>query len=177
MKASFHASGRCHVRAPDPRFWLDCQPPPKFLLAWHIDPAVSYSFPFAVVFPEQELRVAEWAKHKDKKTVWVSASQGKGTEVAVFFIRSPGDQSMALQKVGWHTHIVDAMLPDGRRLIIAAGDASVPLEKLAELNSVKAQARRVMEQQAQQPQNPRLVLVADANENGTRKFVEAAVLE
>lgn len=177
MKASFHASGRCHVRAPDPTCWRGLLPSPKFLIEWNIDPASHCCFPFAVVIPETELRAAEWAKHKDKGTVWIPATQGKGTEVAVFLIRAPGDHSGGLQKAGWHHQLVDAALPDGRRLLIAAGDSVVHQRKLDELLRIKAEARRVMEKEAVMPVNPRLVLIADADENGTRKFVEAAVLE
>lgn len=176
LKASIHESGRCHVRAPDPSRWRGGSHPTAFLLEWNIDPASHFSFPFSIVVPEQELRHAAWPKYKDKGTEWLLASPGKGTEVAIFLIRAAGDQSSSLQKAGWKTLVVDTVLPDGRRLLVAAGESVVSQEKLGELRSVKAEVRRSI-QHAAQLENLRLVLVADANENGTRTFVEAAVLE
>lgn len=177
LKASIHESGRCHVRAPDPSNWRGTMHPPAFLLEWNIDPASHFSFPFSIVVPEQELRHAEWPLYKEKGTEWILASPCRGTEVAVFLIRSAGDQSTSLQKAGWKTLVVDASLPDGRRLLVAVGESVVAQEKLDELRSVKAQVRRSIQREGVQLGNPRLVLVADANENGTRTFVEAAVLE
>lgn len=177
MKVSFHASGRCHVRVPSPQGWRGVGGTPAFLDAWNIDTASNYQFPFSVIVPEQELRCAEWAQHRDKGTVWVQTAAGQGVEVAVFLVRAAGDLSASLAAAGWHTQIVDAMLPDGRRLLVAAGNATVSIERLAELEAMKAAARAIMEREGSQARNPRLLLVAGANEEGTRKFVEAAVLQ
>lgn len=177
MKVSFHESGRCHVRAPRPEYWRGAGEPPEFLLAWDIDPCANYNFPFSVMVPEQELRIAEWAKHKDKRTIWIQAPLGKGVEVAVFFVRSADDLSLSLQSLGRHTHIVDAPLPDGRRLIVTAGESAVPAERLKEVESIKAEARLAIQEASIRPATPRLVLIADANEQGIRKFVEAAILQ
>jgi hypothetical protein len=175
MKASFHESGRCHVRAPGPQGWRGVGEPPFFLEEWSIDPASSYAFPFSIVIPEQELRSADWPQHKDKGTVWVEAQPGRGVEVAIFLVRALGDLSANLRAAGWHTGIADALLPDGRRLLVVAGHGTVPTEKLAELKVTKAATRASLEREATPARNPRLVLVAGANEQGTRKFVEAAV--
>lgn len=177
MKVSLHESGRCHVRAPSAKFWRSEGYPPDFLLAWGIDPLASYNFPFSVVVPEQELRIAEWAQHKDKGTIWVQASPGMGVEIAVFLVRTSDDVSLSLQLAGWHTHIVDAFLPDGRRLLVVAGETTVPLERLKELEATKVALRTAIQDKSPRLANPRLVLVTDANEHGTRKFVEAAILE
>ena len=177
MKASLHASGRCHVRAPDPQRWRGAGEPPRFLDAWDIDPASNYQFPFSVVFPEQELRHGEWAQHREKGTVWIEALQGQGTEVAVLLVRADGDLSNGLAAAGWHTKVVDALLPDGRRLLLVAGRSTIPEERLRELETAKSAARGVIAKNAAPVQNPRLLLLAGANEQGTRKFVEAAVLQ
>lgn len=177
MKVSLHESGRCHVRSPSAKFWRSNGDPPDFLLAWDIDPLASYSFPFSVVVPEQELRMSEWAQHKEKGTIWVQASPGMGVEIAVFLVRTSDDVSLSLQSVGWHTRVVDAFLPDGRRLIVVAGEATVPLEKLKELEATKVALRSAIQDKSPRLVNPRLVLVTEANEHGTRKFVEAAILE
>jgi len=65
MKVSLHASGQCHVRAPDPKGWTGKGEPPSFLDTWSIDTASQYQFPFSVVIPEQELRHGEWFQHRD----------------------------------------------------------------------------------------------------------------
>lgn len=176
MKVSLHASGRCHVRAPEPRHWRGIGPPPAFLDTWDIDPASGYAFPFAVVFPEQELRVADWGQHRDKGTVWIEVPRGKGVEVAVFLVRASGDVSRGLVESGWKVLIVDALLGGERRLIVAGGYATVPDKKLAELDAVKAVARTSIANMAAPVRNSRMLLLAGANEGGTRKFVEAAVL-
>jgi len=175
MKVSLHESGRCHVRSPSAKFWRGSGATPDFLLAWDIDPLASYSFPFSVVVPEQELREAEWAQHKQKGTIWVQASPDKGVEIAIFLVRTSDDVSLSLQSAGWHTHIVDAFLPDGRRLIVVAGESVVPPERLKELEATKVELRRAIQEKSPRLANPRLVLVTEANEQGTRKFVEAAV--
>lgn len=174
FKVSLHASGRCHVRAPDPQHWRGTSDPPRFLDEWRIDVDSSYQFPFSVVIPEQELRLAEWALHRDKGIVWVDAPRSKGVEIALFFVRAFGDLSAGLNAAGWFTTLVDATLPDGRRLLVVAGAATIPAEKLAELETVRATAQAAMAGRAEMVRNPRMVLLAGPNEQGVRKFVEAA---
>lgn len=177
MKASLHASGRCHVRAPDSEKWRGQGEPPRFLEVWEIDVDSQYQFPFAVVVPEQELRVAEWAKYRDKGTIWIDAPVDKGVEVAIFLVRAEGDLSTNLNSAGWHTIIVDAALPDGRRLLVAVGDATITDVKLAELEQIRLVAKRALATSNEPVGNPRILMLAGANEQGTRKFVEVAVLE
>jgi hypothetical protein len=177
MKASFHQSGQCHVRAPGAEAWLGDGEAPGFLDMWRIDLTSSRVFAFSVMFPEQELRSAEWPDHKEKGTIWIQASAGQGVEVAIWLVRACGDLSGNLRDAGWHTHVADASLPDGRRLLVVAGDAALPSERLAELETAKAQARTILRRGTAPPRNPRLLLLTGANEQGTRKFVEAAVLE
>ena len=176
MKVSLHASGRCHVRAPDPQYWRGTGDPPRFLDEWHIDVAANYQFPFSVVIPEQELRRGEWATHRDKGTVWIDAARSKGVEIAIFLVRAIGDLSPGLTAAGWFTTVVDAQLPDGRRLLIAAGASAVPPEKLAELETARATAQAAIAGKRETVRNPRMVLLSGPNEQGVRKFVEAAVL-
>jgi hypothetical protein len=97
-------------------------------------------------------------------------------EIAIFLVRAIGDLSASLAAAGWATTIVDAPLPDGRRLLVTAGVSAVPVEKLAELETTKAAAQAAMARNAEPVQNPRMVLLAGPNELGVRKFVEAAVL-
>jgi hypothetical protein len=176
LKASVHASGRCHVRTPNPEAWRGAGHPPQFLDTWNIDTASTYAFPFSVVVPEQELRSAEWAQHKEKGTLWIQAPEGRGVEVAIFLVRTSGDLSGSLRALGWHTIVVDATLPDSRRLLVVARDVALPEDRLAELERAKVAVRAAISRKAVQLRNPRLLLMAGANEQGTRKFVEAAVL-
>jgi hypothetical protein len=171
MKVSLHASGQCHVRSPDPKGWTGTGEPPRFLDTWNIDATSRYQFPFSVVIPEQELRHGEWFQHRDRGTIWLDASKGQGIEVALFLIRASGDQSSGLTAAGWPISVVDAELPDGRRLLVVAGHITVPADKLAELETLKIGVR------AHSPEpmrNPRMVLLAGPDAQGTRKFVEAA---
>jgi len=174
MKVSLHESGRCHVRAPGSDAWRGAGPPPAFLQAWHIDPASTYEFPFALVFPEQELRPGPWRAHKDKGTVWLEAEPGKGVEVATFLVRADGDMSSDLLRAGWTGTIVDQRLPDSRRLVVAVAKVAPPQANLAELPGFKARAATLLQELKSPPGNPRLLLVAGPNELGTRKFVEIA---
>ena len=177
MKASLHESGRCHVRAPDPRKWRGVGEPPRFLDVWNIDVSANYQLPFAVVIPEQELRHGEWAQHRDKGTIWIEASPGRGVEIALFLVRAGGDLSSNLEESGWHTVIVNASVPDGRRLLVVAGEATVPHAKLSELDSVRLTARAALANSAGVVRNPRMLLLSGPNQQGTRKFVEAALLQ
>lgn len=176
MKASLHASGRCHIRAPDPRHWRGAGDPPRFLDEWQLDLSANCQLPFSVVIPEQELRRGDWAVHRDKGTVWIEAHRSSGVEIAIFLVRAIGDLSASLMAAGWSTTIVDAQLPDGRRLLVTAGRSTVPAEKLAELETARATAQAAMARNAEAVRNPRMVLLAGPNELGVRKFVEAAVL-
>jgi hypothetical protein len=175
MKASLHETGHCHVRAPDPQKWRGVGDQPRFLDVWNIDVSANYQFPFAVVIPEQELRHGEWAQHRDKGTIWIEAAPGRGVEIAIFLVRANGDLSYSPEASGWSTMIVDAWVPDGRRLIVVAGDAAIPDTKLSELESVRLTARATLENSSTVVRNPRILLLSGPNEEGTRKFVEAAV--
>lgn len=176
MKVSLHASGRCHIRAPDLQHWHGDGDAPRFLDEWNIDVSSHYQFPFSVVVPEQELRRADWAIHREKGTIWVMADRGRGVEIAVFLIRAIGDITANLTAAGWFTTIVDAPIPDGRRLLVVAGAATVPPEKLAELETARVTAQAAIARSGRARGNPRMVLLAGPNEHGVRKFVEAAVL-
>jgi len=171
MKVSLHASGQCHVRSPDPRGWNGVGEPPRFLDTWNIDTTSRYQFPFSVVFPEQELRHGEWFQHRDRGTIWLEATTGQGIEVAIFLIRANGVQSSGLRAAGWAMSVVDAELPDGRRLLVVAGCTTVSSDKLAELEALKI---GVTAHSPEAMQNPRMVLLAGPDAQGTRKFVEAA---
>ena len=121
-------------------------------------------------------RRGDWAIHRDKGTVWIEAHRSRGVEIAIFLVRAIGDLSASLTAAGWSTTIVDAPLPDGRRLLVAAGPSTVPAEKLAELETARATAQAAIARNAKAVRNPRMVLLAGPNELGVRKFVEAAVL-
>jgi hypothetical protein len=175
MKASLHASGRCHVRPPDQKSWLGSAAPPDFLDTWDIDTASDYKFPFSVVVPEPELRISDWAQHRNKGTVWIDAPRGEGIEIAVMLARATGDLTDKLNSAGWYVHLVDVVLPDGRRLLVVAGHTTVPPDKLAELNKAKQAVRAAMAKNSISIRNARMLLLAGPNELGTRKFVEAAV--
>jgi len=177
MKASLHESGRCHVRAPDPRKWRGVGEPPQFLDVWNIDVNANYQFPFSVVIFEQELRHGEWAQHRDKGTIWIEASPGRGVEIALFLVRASGDLSSSLMASGWHTVIADALIPDGRRLLVVAGEATIPHAKLSELDAVRLSTRAVLASSTTVFRNPRMLLLSGPNEEGVRKFVEAAVCQ
>lgn len=174
MKASLHASGRCHVRAPDPLRWCGLGEPPQFLDIWDIDVNSNCQCPFAVVIPEQELRDVKWVQHRDKGTIWIYVPREKCIEVAIFLIRSNGDLSSSLKAGGWNTLIVNAALPDGRPLLVAAGESTIPDRKLAELDEFRVGARNTRNFSTEQLGNLRMLVLAGANDQGTRKFVEAA---
>ena len=174
MKVSLHESGHCHVRAPDPKGWTGNGDPPYFLDKWIIDTASQYQWPFSVVVPEQELRHGEWFEHRDRGTIWLEATKGQVIEVALFLIRAAGDQSAGLRAAGWNAGVVDALLPDGRRLLVVAANTTVLPEKLAELKAIKASVKAMAERAHEPMKNPRVVLLAGPDSQGTRKFVEAA---
>jgi hypothetical protein len=141
---------------------------------WTIDPQATSAFPFAIVVPEPELRIAEWAQHRDRGTVWLPVEKGRGLEVGVFLIRSDADQRSSLEAAGWRTGLVNALLPDGRRLIVVAGDSLAHLERQQELAAIRAHTKRMLGSSAAALANPRLLLTAcDANQ--TRRFVEVAL--
>ena len=175
MKVSLHASGRCHIRAADREHWKGPGKPPEFLDAWQINIASPFEYPFAVIFPEQELREGDWEKHRDKGTMWIQAMPGKAIEVALFLVRVTEDISTALEAAGWRILLVDALLPDARRLLVAAAHANPPEEKLAEIDRLKHSAQIVISQLAEPVANPRILLLTSATQHGTRKFVETAV--
>lgn len=142
---------------------------------WIINPASSHEFPFAVVVPEPELRHTEQARRREKGTIWIQAPRGQGIEVAIFLIRAEGDLSDRLFAAGWAAHIVDAQLPDGRRLLVVARHSTLPAEWLPELAATKSTVRSTMTAQATQVHDASMLLVSGPNGRGTRTFVELAV--
>lgn len=176
FKASLHESGRCHVRAPDPSKWRGVGKSPRFLDVWQIDPAANYAFPFAVVFPQPELRIGKWQQHRDRGTIWLPAEAGAGVEVALFLVRTDADQSQSLASAGWHTRLVDSSLSDGRRLFVVAGSSKAHLKGQADIDALRAAAKPLLESEASQYQNPRGILFA-VDAHGTRRFVEVSARE
>ena len=174
MKVSLHESGQCHVRAPNPSGWTGNGEPPQFLDMWNIDTAANYQFPFAVIIPEQELRHGDWFQHRDKGTIWLNAPKSQAVEIALFLLRASGDYSAGLMAAGWQYSVVDTPLPDGRRLLVVAGHTTVPAAKLAELEAVRVASKAVAAHSPEPLGNPRMVLLAGPDAQGTRKFVEAA---
>ena len=173
LKASIHERGQCHVRGPDAKNWKLPGQPPKFLDVWSINPQANYEFPFGVIVPESELRGGEWARHRDKGTVWLPAAKGEGVEIAIFLIRSALDQSSALAAAGWHTTIVNASLPDGRRLLVVAGKSLAHEAGKEDIDGFRSRARPFIEAAETPFKNPRGILFA-SDKLGTRRFVEIA---
>jgi hypothetical protein len=173
LKASIHQSGRCHIRAPDPSKWKSLEPPPRFLDEWIIDPDVPYSHPFSVVIPEPELRAGQWKQHKDKGTIWLPVNSDEGIEVAVFLVRMDGDIDAALTASGWHTKLVDTLLPDGRRLIVVAGKSIAHVECAQELANLRTKMAAQLAAHSEPVENPRALLTA-IDHRGIRRFVEVA---
>ena len=176
LKVSLHATGQCHVRAPDPSKWLSAARPPRFLDLWRINPRSQYEFPFGIIVPTSELRQATWAKHRDKGTTWLSAKQDSAVEIAVFLTRAEPRPMTSLAAAGWHTTVVLERLPDGRDLWVVAGDSRLADDRRAELAGIRAQVRPLIARLPVAPANPRLFLFA-TDGKGTRRFVEAAVKE
>jgi hypothetical protein len=141
-----------------------------------IDVGSNSQFPFAVVIPESELRLGEWAKYRDKDTIWINAPEGTVIRVGVMLVRADGDLSANISAAGWSTSIADAPLPDGRRLLVTA--AALPgaylAERLADLAAAKATALAVASRSSTPIGQVRMLLFAGSNEQGTRTFVEAA---
>jgi hypothetical protein len=175
MKASIHETGRCHVRLTDPESWRSPGSPPRFLDVWAIDPATLVSYPFGICIPESELRVGDWQQHRDRGTVWLPAWKGFSTEIAVFLARSLEDPRPSLTAAGWEYVLVDAPLPDGRRLLVVAGWSADQVVGSQDIVSFRAQAAPLVASAAQPSSNLRGVLLA-TDEKGTRRFVEVAVL-
>ena len=175
LKASIHQGGQCHVRAPDPQHWKSPGPPPRFLDVWSINPQANYEFPFGVIIPETELRAGEWARHREKGTIWLPVGKGEGVEVAVFLVRSAADQSNALAAAGWHTTIVDTSLSDGRRLLVVAGKSLAHRTGQKDIDDFRRRARPLIDTAATPFKNPRGLLFA-TDKVGTRRFVEVAAV-
>lgn len=176
LKASLHQSGRCHIRAPDQRFWRSTGTPPSFLDTWTINPESQYEFPFGIIIPASELRCSRWAKHKDKGTIWIPAKAGSSVEIAVFLTRAEPRPVEALGSAGWTTTVVLERLPDGRDLWVVAGETTFPEDRKIEIENLKEHVRPQLALLPAPPENPRLLLVA-TDAKGTRRFVEAAVLQ
>lgn len=176
LKASLHQSGRCHIRAPDQRFWQSTRTPPPFLDTWTINQESQYEFPFGIIIPASELRRSGWAKHKDKGTIWIPAKPATSVEIAVFLTRAEPRPIEALATAGWTTIVVLERLPDGRDLWVVAGETAFPEDRKSEIENLKERIRPQLALLSTPPENPRLLLVA-VDAKGTRRFVEAAVLE
>jgi hypothetical protein len=174
LKASIHESGRCHVRAPDTKSWRSPGAAPHFLDVWSINPQSKYEFPFGIVIPEPELRAGKWPQYRDRGTVWLPVAKGNGIEVAIFLTRASSDQSNALKAAGWHTVIVNTALPDGRHLLVAAGNSIAHIERQAELENLRKQLRSMLVNSPSPSANPRALLFT-VDGKGTRRFVEVAV--
>ncbi|MFX0203610.1 MAG: hypothetical protein ACFFCW_46510 [Candidatus Hodarchaeota archaeon] len=174
LKVSLHENGQCHVRAPDPSKWRSPGSPPRFLDRWTINPRSQYEFPFGIIVPTSELTRAVWAKHRDKGTVWLPAKPGAAVEIAVFLTRAEPRPMNSLSSAGWNKIIVLERLCDGRDLWVVAGETKLPEDRRMELERIKRQVRPLIATLPAAPANPRLLLFA-TNEQGTRRFVEAAV--
>lgn len=103
LKVSLHESGKCHVRAPDPKKWLSGGEPPRFLDTWSIDPGSQYECPCGVIIPTSELRPGPWSKHKDKGTQWLTAQPDAAIEIGLFLTRVDPLPLSQLRSAGWHT--------------------------------------------------------------------------
>lgn len=176
LKASLHQSGRCHIRAPDQRFWRSMGTPTSFIDTWTINPESEYEFPFGIVIPASELRHSSWAKHKDKGTIWIPVKTSSSVEIAVFLTHVEPRPIEELASAGWTTTIVLERLPDGRDLWVVAGETTFPEDRMIELENLKDLVRHQLAQLPTPPENPRLLLIA-TDAKGTRRFVEAAVLQ
>lgn len=175
MRASLHATGRCHLGLPDPKYLRGGGGPPRLTETWKINPASGHEFPFAVFVPEPELRHTELTRYRRKSTVWIQAPRGQGIEVAIFLIRAEGDLADNLFAAGWAAQIVDAQLPDGRRLLVVARHSTLPGEWLPELAATKNAVRGAMAVRSDQTHGAGMLLVAGPNDRGTRTFVEVSV--
>lgn len=176
FRVSLHESGVCFIRAPDPNKWTSPGPPPRSTYRWTINPHSQFEFPFGIVIPTSELRSGEWAKHRDKGTIWIPAAttRERAIEIAVFLTRAEPRPINQLSAAGWKNIIVLERLPDGRDLWVVAGETEgFPIDKRAELEQIKIQAKLLNSKLTCQPVNPRLLLCA-IEAKGTRRFVEAA---
>jgi hypothetical protein len=176
FKASIHESGQCHIKAPNVENWLEPAEYKKTVEIWSIDPKAAYAFPFAIIFPEQQLRSGEWSKHREKGTVWLACKEFQSIEVGFFLVRSDADPVQSLVTAGWSRILVSEILPDGRRLLVAAGHPAHPLNSahLAAAADVRTSGRSVIARSGKVYVNPRAILVA-RDDIGTRRFVEIAV--
>ena len=162
----------------DPRDWLGTGIAPDFFDKWQIDVGSNFQFPFAVVIPESELRCGEWAKHRERGTIWINAPEESVIRVGVVLVRADGDLSADITAGGWRTIITDASLPDGRRLLVTAAalPAAYLAERQADLAAIKAAALPFVLRSSAPAGHSRMIVFAGSNEQDTRTFVEAAVL-
>jgi hypothetical protein len=174
IKVSLHESGQCQVRAPDPSKWKSPGYPPRFLDRWTINPCSQCEFPFGIIVPTSELTHAAWANRRDKGTIWLPAKVGGAVEIAVFLTRVEHRPMDSLASARWDKIIVLERLPDGRDLWVVAAEAKLPEDRRIELERIKRQVRPLITTLPAAPANPRLLLFA-TNDQGTRRFVEAAV--
>jgi hypothetical protein len=175
MRASFHASGQCHVHTPTGGKWLGRGEPPKHLDRWFIDPSGEGAHVMTILVPASELRDGQWVPLKDKGTKWFMPSEGLDAAIAVFFLR--GDQK-ALQdhmRATQHVVLVFELLTDGRWLIVVARDVRIVEQKHEELRVLKPLLRKALRGIDQTLKHPRAVLLAGYADNGPRQFIDAAL--
>jgi hypothetical protein len=168
LKASLHHSGECHIRAPDATKWRGKGVAPKYLDEWKIDTASAYEFPFGILIPNSELRAGPWAAHRDNGTLWLKPGP-QATEIAFFLTRITPLSYDRLRVQGWDTVLTDAQLPDGRRLLIVAGNGTISDGTRRQIEQAREHVASVSAELA----NPRLLAYA-ANDAGTRRFIEVA---
>lgn len=175
LKVSLHESGRCHVHGPDPAQWQGAAPPPKFAMAWDVDPQGDRQQLIGIITPVSELRAGVWAPQRQKNTIWITPQRRSAVTVQVCLSRTPVAPIGDLVQCGWHTDIVREQLPNGRYLTVIAGDADLPDTHRDALNRIKESARAAMAKMAEPPATPRLLLLTAPDDNGTRHLVDAAV--
>ena len=140
---------------------------------WSIDPTSDCQYPFGIIIPESELRVADWPRYRDRGTIWLPVTKGNSLTVAVFLTRRHGDYKHSLPAAGWQTTLVDALLPDGRRLLVVSGMSQAHVEKQADIEKWRTMARAINDALPTPFENARIVIGAGADEQ-TRHFVEIA---
>jgi len=177
MKASIHASGTCHIRAPAKEYWRSPGEAPRYLETWQVNTGAQLTCPFGVIIPESELRVAGWPPASKKPTIWIPLSLGQAIEVSVFLVRlKEGEAGLPIVVAGTVATIADAPLPDGRRLLVVARPFIMNQQAREELERVKATGRLHLGEPRSAPWNPRILATTAGNEHGTRHFIEASLL-
>ena len=88
-------------------------------------------------------------------------------------MRTEGDCSLALAAGEWSAPMVNAQLPDGRRLLVTHGRSMAHVERAEELKAIHATIAKVVSSLRDPPANPR-ALVTAVDDRGTRRFLEVA---